>query len=57
MVPLMPWSELPLFFAKYAYETGTSELHRTSIMLAAIELAKNRSKYPTDLRGKPREKV
>jgi len=57
VVPLMPWSELPLFFAKYAYETGTSELHRTSIMLAAIDLAENRSKYPTDLRGKPREKV
>ncbi len=54
---MMPWSGLSLFFAKHAYEMGTSELHRTSIMLAAIALTTNRSKYPKDLSRKPREKA
>ena len=52
---MMPWSELSLAFAKHAYETGTSELHRTSITLAAAALTTNRSMYPKDLSRKPRK--
>ena len=35
---MMPWSGLSQTSVKHAYEMGTSELHRTSIMLAAIAL-------------------
>lgn len=45
----MPRSEPPLTAVKYAYEMGTSELHRTSIMLPATAQTTNRSKYPKDL--------
>ena len=41
-------SGLSLTQVKHAYEMGTSELHRTSIMLAAIALTTNRSMYPKD---------
>ena len=53
---MMPWSGLSLTSVKYAYEMGTSELHRTSIMLAAAALTTNRSMYPKDLSRKPRQK-
>jgi hypothetical protein len=53
---MMPWSGLSLTPVKYAYEMGTSELHRTSIMLAAAALTTNRSMYPKDLSRKPRRK-
>ena len=53
---MMPWSGLSLTPVKYAYETGTSELHRTSIMLAAAALTTNRSMYPKDLSAKPPQK-
>ena len=53
---MMPWSGLSLTPVKYAYEMGTSELHRTSIMLAAAALTTNRSMYPKDLSQKPRRK-
>ena len=56
VVPMMPWSGLSLTQAKHAYEMGTSELHRTSIMLAAAALTTNRSMYPKDLSRKPRQK-
>ena len=46
---MMPWSGLSLTQVKHAYEMGTSELHRTSIMLAAAALTTNRSMYPKDL--------
>jgi hypothetical protein len=32
---MMSWSGLSLTIVEHAYEMGTSELHRTSIMLAA----------------------
>lgn len=41
---------------KQAYEMGTLELHRTSIMLAADALTTNRSVCPQDLNGKPTER-
>ncbi len=50
---MMPWSGLSLTFVKYANEMGTSELHRTSIMLAAGALTTDRSMYPKDLCQKP----
>ena len=53
---MMPWSGLSLTPVKYAYEMGTSELHRTSIMLAAAALTTNRSMYPKDLSRKPPQK-
>ena len=56
VVLMMPWSGLSLTPVKYAYEMGTSELHRTSIMLAAAALTTNRSMYPKDLSRKPRRK-
>ncbi|WP_285895574.1 hypothetical protein [Epibacterium ulvae] len=40
---MMPWSGLSLTSVKHAYEMGTSELHRTSILLAAVALTTNRS--------------
>ena len=40
---MMPWSGLSLVFAKHACETGTSELHRTSIMLAAAALSSSKT--------------
>ena len=46
---MMPWSGLSLMQAKHAYEMGTSELHRTNIMLAAFALTTNRSMYPKSL--------
>lgn len=49
VVPMMPRSGQSLTSVKYAYEMGTSELHRTSIMLAAAALTTNRSMYPKDL--------
>lgn len=55
VVPMMP---LPwLAFVKHANEMGTSELHRTGIMLAANALTTDRSMYPKDLSRKPREKA
>ncbi len=50
---MMPWSGLSLTFVKYVNEMGTSELHRTSIMLAAGALTTDRSMYPKDLNQKP----
>jgi hypothetical protein len=52
---MMPRSGLSLTSVKDAYEMGTSELHRTSIMLAAAALTTNRSMYPSDLNRKPRQ--
>ncbi|WVX51497.1 hypothetical protein ROLI_045990 (plasmid) [Roseobacter fucihabitans] len=49
---MMPWSGLSLTLFKHAYEMGTSELHRTSIMLAVAALTTNRSMYPKDLNRK-----
>ncbi len=46
VVPMMPWAGLSLTSIKHAYEMGTSELQRTSIMLAAHALTTNRSMYP-----------
>lgn len=46
---MMPWSGLLLIAIKHAYQMGTSELHRNSIMLAARTLTTNRSMYPRDL--------
>jgi len=43
---MMPWSGLSQTSVKHAYEMGTSELHRTSIMLAAIALITDRSMHP-----------
>lgn len=54
---MMPWSGLSLTFIKHAYEMGTSELHRTSIMLAADALTTDRSMYPKDLSQRPFEKA
>jgi len=54
---MMPWSGLSLTFIKHAYEMGTSELHRTSIMLAADALTTDRSMYPKDLSQRPCEKA
>ena len=54
---MMPWSGLSQTSVKHAYEMGTSELHRTSIMLAAIALTTNRSKYPKDLSQRLCEKA
>ena len=42
---------------QHAYEMGTSELHRTSIMLAADALTTDRSMYPKDLSQRPCEKA
>lgn len=53
---MMPWSGLSLTPVKYAYEMGTSELHRTGIMLAAAALTTNRSMSPKGLSRKPRQK-
>jgi hypothetical protein len=53
---MMPWSGLSPTEVKHAYEMGTSELHRTSIMLAAAALTTNRSMYPKDLSRRPRRK-
>ena len=50
---MMPWSGLSLTFVKYANEMGTSELHRTSIMLAADALTTDRSMCPEDPSQKP----
>jgi hypothetical protein len=46
---MMPRSGLSLTSIKHAYEMGTSELHRTSIMLATKALTTNRSMYSKDL--------
>jgi len=46
---MMPWSGPSPAFVEYAYEMGTSELHRTSIMLATKALTTNRSMHPKDL--------
>lgn len=54
---MMPWSGLSLTSVKHAYEMGTSELHRTSIMLAAVALTTNRSMYPKDLSQRLCEKA
>ena len=53
---MMPWSGQSPTSIKHAYEMGTSELHRTSIMLAAAALTTNRSMYPKDLSRRPRKK-
>lgn len=55
VVPTMPWSGLSPTSVKHAYGMGTSELHRTSIMLAATALTTNRSMYPKGLCRKPRK--
>lgn len=52
---MMPRSGPSLKQVKHAYEMGTSELHRTSIMLAAAALTTNLSMYPKDLSRKPRK--
>ena len=52
---MMPRSGLSLLYAKHAYEMGTSELHRTSIMLGALALTTNRSMYPMGLIRRPPE--
>ena len=57
VVPMMPWSGLSLTHVKHANEMGTSELHRTSIMLAASALTTDRSMYPKDLSQKPPQKA
>lgn len=41
--------------AKHAYEMGTSDLHRTSIMLAAAAMTTNRSMDPKGFIKKPPE--
>lgn len=46
---MMPWSGLLIITIKHAYEMGTSELHRTSIMSAADALTTDRSMYPKGL--------
>ena len=46
---MRPWSGLSPTQVEHAYEMGTSELQRTSIMLAAAALTTNRSMYPKDL--------
>ena len=53
---MMPRSGLSPNSIKYAYEMGTSEIHRTSIMLAAAAPSTNRSMYPRDLSRRPRQK-
>lgn len=53
----MPCSGPSLTSVKHAYEMGTSELHRTSIMLAASALTTDRSMYPKDPHQRPREKI
>lgn len=40
---MMPCSGASLTSIKHAYEIGTSELHRTSIMLATAVLTMNRN--------------
>ena len=70
VVPMMPlswfalqttarqrWSGLSLTPVKHAYEMGTSELHRTSIMLATKALTTYRSMYPKGLTRKPHDKA
>ena len=57
VVPMMPRSGPSLTSIKHANEMGTSELHRTSIMLAAVALTTNRSMYPKDLNQRPRQKA
>lgn len=52
---MMPWSGLSPTEVEHAYEMGTSELHRTRIMLAAAALTTNRSMYPKDLSGRQPE--
>jgi hypothetical protein len=47
---MMPWSGLLPDYTEHAYLMGTSELHRTSIMLAATALTKDRSVHPGELR-------
>lgn len=41
----------------HAYEMGTSQLHRTSLMLAADALTAHRSTSPKDLGQRPREQA
>jgi hypothetical protein len=43
---MMPWSRLWPITIEHAYEMGTSELHRTSIMLAATAPTTDRSMHP-----------
>ena len=50
---MMPWSGPSPTFVEHVYEMGTSELHRTSIMLAAVALTTNRNMYPKDFSRKP----
>lgn len=47
--PMMPRSGPSPAFVEHAYEMGTSELHRTSIMLATEALTTNRNRLPKDL--------
>lgn len=54
---MMPRSGLSLASVKHANEMGTSELHRTSIILAASTLTTDRSMYPKDVNRKPRQKA
>ncbi len=57
VVPMMPRSGLSPTSVKHANEMGTSELYRTSIMLAASALTTDRSVYPKDLNRKLRKKA
>lgn len=50
---MMPCSGLSLVMTKHANEMGTSELHRTSILLAAIALTTDQSMCPKDLKRRP----
>jgi hypothetical protein len=43
---MMPWSGLLPIHFEHANEMGTSELHRTSIMLAANAPTTDRSMHP-----------
>ena len=50
---MMLCSGLSLVLIKHTNEMGTSELHRTSIMLAAAALIANRSMCPKDFKRRP----
>jgi hypothetical protein len=54
---MMPRSGPSLTSIKHANEMGTSELHRTSIMLATEALTTNRSMYRKDLNQRLRQKA
>ena len=55
VVSMMPCSRLSPVMTKHANEMSTSELQRTSILLAAPALITDRSICPEDLRRGPRQ--